>query len=216
MSEATAANLENYAFESDWGRTVRVQERHGSAYGGRPLIGRDTPIDGGVYCGTGIREAIVVDRVKYPSEFNDWYDESKDRAVSGGEIQKQKILKGIYDTVRSNMRYSERGVGQLVEQISGDRLEPKIQLNHFMREGVGVCRHQALAVGALTEMFIDDGFIRGRVSVDRNGTYLGAHAWARYTSYSGTVVISDVAQNYHGTLDAAAHQAQWNYRRPED
>ena len=35
-------------------------------YDGRPIIGRGTPINGGVYIGEGVRPAIVVDDNKQP------------------------------------------------------------------------------------------------------------------------------------------------------
>ena len=51
-----------------WAYTVDIK-RAGEAHKGRSHIGRDTPIDGGVYYGTYGGEAIVVDTEKYPEQY---------------------------------------------------------------------------------------------------------------------------------------------------
>ena len=61
-------------------------------------------------------------------------------------------------------------------------------------------------------MFRNDGHIHGRMSVDRNATELGGHAWCRYTNDSGEIYVLDVAYEFAGLIE----KGKWNYKRPED
>lgn len=199
---------------------IRLQNG-GNIYEGRPLIGRDTPIDGGVYYGvyTDGGEAIVVDSQKYPEVYDEWSAMVRERASVNGNLIRDFILSAVYETVLEQMPYSQKGVDSLRKlHRNGDG--QKIELSMFMEDHVGVCRHQALAAGVLIERLVKDGTLGGHVSVDRSqespqGDPQG-HAWVRYTNSAGRVYIIDIANKNIGTLQEANAAGDWNYMRPED
>ncbi len=218
-------------FQDDgWEYTHAIKRREGGdTYQGRHIIGRDSALNGGVYTGTYGGEAIVVDTEKYPDEFEELLSDVRSRIVDkSGREQRGKVLGAVFDVVSEKMRYSQEGVEKILGEIAENqgrsdfRDGTKIPLNEFILEGVGVCRHQALAAGVLLERLKDDGLIRGQVSVDRSQRWSPkgepeGHAWVRYTSHSGAVVILDVAQGYFGPLeDSEGRKRGWDYLRPEE
>lgn len=204
---------------TEWDRTKMAYERledkldADGKYQGRHIIGRDTPIDGGVSLGGSSREAIVVDSKQYP-KIRELYQLAKTKASENGRVNRSKVLRAVYDTVTEALPTQDNGeVENLVKKLDV-RDDKKISLDVFIERGVGVCMHSALTAGVLLELFKNDGYIGGNISVDRNNTSLGAHAWARYTTSDGTAMILDVTQKYFGTLDNAASQGRWPYERP--
>jgi len=181
-------------------------------YRGRRVIHKDTPIDGGVYLGAYLREAIVVDSEKY-TEISRIYNIAKEKAGverNDGRL-KERVLNAVFDTVKESMNYDEAAAHRLVD-IYKSGTDGKIALDVFIKNKVGVCRHMALACGALLELFKKDGYIRGNASIDRNTDRRG-HVWCRYTNSGGDVFILDVARNYIGLLKDAKN---WDYRRPDE
>jgi hypothetical protein len=207
----------------DWGYTRKAREHFGDTYGGRPLITRDGPVDGGVYYGTYGGEAIVVDSKKYPEQYDRVFDEVAMRASDeSGNIQRGLVLNAAFDVVSEKMQYSKDGVDQLLGSFGDFKDGDKLDLGAFIEEGIGVCRHQALVVAVMLEKMKEQGHIRGDISVDRsqrwspNGEREG-HAWVRYTSHSGEVMILDVAQDYIGLIqDSEGDKQGWDYLRPEE
>lgn len=179
-------------------------------YQGRHVISRDTAVDGGVYLGQGSREAIVVDTKKYPEHFKELYKKARKEASDGKHVDKNRILRAVYNAVKGAMKYDDASVEEIISKY-GVENDGKISLNIFLHEGVGICRHQALACAALLERFKKYGHISGKPSVDRNSLCNGGHAWCRYTNSFGNVYILDVAQNYIGRLEDVE---KWDYRRP--
>lgn len=104
----------------------------------------------------------------------------------------------------------------------------KVDLNIYIKRGVGVCRHQALFAGTLLEKFVDDGILSGHVSVERNrirraddSDVYDGHSWVRYTNSAGKVYILDVAQQRLAPLGKlmglrSVDGSVWDYARPED
>lgn len=179
-------------------------------YQGRRVITRDTPIDGGVYLGKGAREAIVVDSTKY-EDIKKLYEKTKIKLLDHDELS---VLKSVYDAVHEAMPLRN---GEFVENAINTyclKNDTKITLDFFIRGGFGVCRHRALAVGVLLELFKKEGFLKGKISIDRNHGFIGGHAWCRYTSPDGKVFIIDEMLEYLGKLSDA--NTCWDYRRPED
>jgi hypothetical protein len=202
---------------ADWNRTRLAHARIGDqlepngTYKGRHIIGRDTPIDGGVSLGGQTREAIVVDSQKYP-KIQALYGDAKIRASEGNHVQRDLVLQAVYDTVSKALpTQSPSAVEALIEEW-GVGKDGKVALDAFIAAGVGVCRHSALTAGVLLELFKREGHIRGIASVDRNSTSQGAHEWARYTAHNGTVTILDITQKYLGGVFGAA----WPYWRDTD
>ncbi|MCA9300949.1 hypothetical protein KC974_00120 [Candidatus Saccharibacteria bacterium] len=203
---------------------TEVFANRGDKYEGRPLVGRDSPIDGGVYFGAYGGEAIVVDTEKYPDEYNKLLSEILEQSKDGdGKIVRSKILQSTFDTVSHKMKYSQEGVDSLLSELGGGSFKngTKVNLADFISEGIGVCRHQALVVGVLLERLKKEGHIRGEVSVDRSKQYnpkgeLEGHAWVRYTGSTGDVVILDIAQSKMIHLVDVDPREGWNYLRPEE
>ncbi|HOA12047.1 MAG TPA: hypothetical protein PKK04_02085, partial [Candidatus Woesebacteria bacterium] len=212
---------------AEWNKTIIGEERvknsnfyeeRGSIrkekfFKGRPIIGRDRKINGGVYLGADEREAIVVDDQK-DLVLNKIYQElinRRLRAQKKGIPFKEGIIEETWNLVNEVMPFDQ----ERVEAITSELPEPdtKIYLSAFL-DG-GVCRHQALLTGYLLERLAREGIIRGQASVDRNYVEdLGGHAWARYTNHDGDVFILDSALNYIGRLDEI-NEYRWFYERPE-
>lgn len=199
-------------------------------YHGRPVISRDSQVNGGVYIVPGSQEAIVVDDGTKPKEgdrpkeinthyqkaFNDFIDLAKSYGVSVRQgVRRDQItdmlkalLISVGDTIGYDIKFSE--------YIRSNFKDRKINLHDFIAEGKGVCRHQALLAGYILERLINGGFVSGSVSVDRN--YVedkGGHAWARYTDEKGRIYIIDPTNGYAGKLDRKSNKI-WSYSRPED
>ncbi|MBU2638844.1 MAG: hypothetical protein KJ955_07765 [Nanoarchaeota archaeon] len=204
---------------ADWSRTMFSEKRledvlEGESYLGRKIIHRDSPIDKGVYLGAGEREAIVVDSDKYPA-IRKLYEKAKEKALVGlaeKDIVKCMVLRAVYETVKETMTACDEKAVDAIVRLARCGKDGKIALDLFIENQVGVCRHMALACGALLELFRKDGFVSGNISIDRN-TDKGGHAWCRYTNSGGEVYILDVAQNYVGRMEKAVN---WDYRRPDE
>ncbi len=195
---------------------------------GREIIGRDTPIQGGVYVGESSREAIVVDE-KYgglPKVYNELLKRRR-KAMYPGILRflwkqapraknfKEGLLEEVFALVREKLPPSQAAVDEVARQyhLKGDQ---KIPLDAYLDKG-GVCRHETLLGGWILEKLIKEGYIQGRVSVDRNFVPgQGGHAWIRYTNSRGKVFIIDAAQNYIGALEDVGKSTRWFYERPED
>lgn len=239
--------------KSDFGYTVNIRENVSQAgkgrfyqppetergwgngvYGDRPIIARDTPINGGVYpVGHRDGEALVIDDVKYPAAYEKLYGKLEE-VLRTGDIakfslgalkrrigteysnQETRVVKATLDLVMDTLRYSIPETDALASRGQ------KIELSMYIQKGVGVCRTQAALSAYLVERLIKSGKLDGRVSIDRNMSQTikgerGGHAWARYTSASGQVYIIDPAQRFAGTLaDAQNNPRSWDYRRTED
>lgn len=206
--------------EYSWNRSQDVRGKYFNSsinkeprYQGRLIIERDSPIDGRVYLGIA-REAIVVDGTKQ-SELQSAYDElikRRQAKVEEGQHFREGILREVFDLTGELLPTNQ----QIVDQVSSQYKDGgKVALANFIRAKGGVCRHQSLLAAYLLERLINEGRIRGKVSVDRSfnrkrGT---SHAWVRYTSYSGQVYILDVTKNYLGKIEQA--DDPWSYKRPE-
>lgn len=217
--------------QAEWNKTRFVEERvkktgfyeekgffrKEKVFQGRPIIGRDRRINGGVYLGGSEREAIVVDGDKDQAlekvyqELIKRRHEAKNRY---GKDFKQGILEEVWQLVSQVMPYNEQKVREIEQSLP--QPDTKIYLSAFI--GGGVCRHQALLTAYLLERLSDEKLVGGKVSVDRN--YVpseGGHAWVRYENSGGDVFILDSAQNYIGRLDEMSEERdRWFYERPED
>ena len=211
----------------NWPYTVRSDTVFGPQYQGRFLINRDTPIRGGVYYGDYGGEAIVVAPESYPEEYEKWYDLAKSDASSMGVVREDRLLRSVFTTVAEQMPYSSKGVLNVLETaarsngISEFEEGRKIELSAFMKLHVGECRHQALAQGALLEMFKDGNYIGGMTRVHRNLKTTPqkirddeGHAWVRHTKDINEPMILDVAGQYFGSLQDSVEDSGWNYFQP--
>ncbi|RME54805.1 hypothetical protein D6777_02620 [Candidatus Woesearchaeota archaeon] len=196
-----------------WINTVLTRKRledkiQDDTYKGRPLIFRDSRINGGVYLGSNRREALVVDFDK-DSYLSSLYEQAKEKCFMGRKFVKQLVLPTVYSLVQNSM--PERLPHGFLK-YSQFKDDVKVYLGFFIKNGKGCCRHRALATAALLEKFADEGYIRGKASVDRNIIGKDSHAWCRYTAHDGTVVILDTQFDYLGPLNTKP----WDYMRKSD
>lgn len=205
-----------------WNRTLLAEERVGAKenkgfYEGRRIIGRDTPINGGVSIGGSAREAIVVDYDKSPKlqeMFRRAYYLSHEKNV----LLKDRVIFAVYRVVDTTFKArSKPEVRRLSDSLNVSK-DCKISLDIFAEEGIGVCRQMALASGVLLEKFCNERLISGKTSVDRNEIpAIGAHMWTRYVSSDGRIAIIDVMQGFCGNIsDSLKINLGWEYFRPED
>ena len=217
---------------ADWGRTMfvydrlaqdphfKVAEKPGeqAIFQGRPIISRDTPINGGVYFGAGKREAIVVDDNKdillyiaYATLIN----RHKTKTTLAGKDFKTGVLEAVFEAAKEYLPYDNNKV-EAINKSEGFNEDVKVQLGFYMQKKCGVCRHQALLAAYLLEKLKEEGYISGTVSVDRNTVKgVGGHAWVKYITGSGKDVVIDPAQGvvaYQENISAD----KWPYDRPED
>jgi hypothetical protein len=204
---------------SDWNLTRKVEKRlklrseNRIDKKGRPVIARDTPINGGVYYGPGQREAIVVNDINQP-ELRNAYQELISRrqqiATKGGSF-KAGFLKTVFEITEELIPTNEQKTDQLITKYIQDK---DVDLAVFIRNRSGVCRHQALLAGYLLEKAIQNGIIHGQVSIDRNldTAKQACHAWVRYTNSAGQVYVLDIAQHFLGRIEDT--KGNWSYERP--
>lgn len=200
----------------------------GQTYKGRPIICKDSPINGGVWAvgqaGVVIEEALVVDDREPSSRkpYDKLYRRAVQLASDKAGFHPHLALAATYKAVGEAITYSRSGLDQLLRQLArepgtkGDHAEglrpgTKVDLSWFLLGGVGICRHQALAAAYVLERMIGNRMISGTVSADRSVRWMGpsgsGHAWARYTPGPGEdPVIIDVAEGYLGTLEAAFYR----------
>jgi hypothetical protein len=227
--------MEGETPEAEWSKTLLLKQRlrgnplYEEPYGrerigrfaGRQIIARDIPINGGVYLGSGQREAIVVDDQKYPQELDQVYQRLR-RKMKQGKGSGKNIFDYVNEVSKEalggsqNQADVEKKVDQLVESITKKYgPDTKVALNNFIRESAGLCRHRSLLAGYLIERLVKEGVLRGKVSIDRN--YLpdrGGHAWVRWEGEGrNQVIIIDPSLNYVGRIENAPKT--WDYKRPK-
>lgn len=198
-------------------------------FAGRRIIGRDTPINEGVYVGSGAREAIVVDDARYPAELVGAYRDLRSRMAveqRKPESLRKSTFQLIYDIAKENLggnlgeREIENRLGNMLQRYTGSFRgvsqkgeDTKVALNVFMKEKVGVCRHRALLAGYLLERLVKDNVLRGKVSIDRNTIPArGGHAWVRWEGPGGKAFIIDPSLGYVGPIERSPRI--WSYERP--
>src|SRR5215510_2582661 len=181
-----------------WDRTARViarlttrgqisQSGATKRYHNRDIIGRDSPIDGGVYLGAYQREAIVVDFFSSPA-IRSIFESAKLEIYAQSLRAELDILNAVYAAVYQVMTYDRDAVEELV-RAQGVKEDGEISLEVFADRGIGVCRHMALTCGVIIEKLIEEVVMEGRVSVDRKTIKQEGHAWCRYTVPDGAVFI---------------------------
>ena len=206
---------------ANWRRTIEALSRvkwkldSNGYFEGRPIIGRDTQIDGGVSLGGSSREAIVVDFGKSPYIQN-LYRLARQKSSREGVVQKELVLRAVYDVVMETMHIKDEYATEALLDNLGIMNDQKVSLDLFVEKGIGVCRHNALVTGVVLERFKKDNHISGNVSADRNSCEHGGHMWTRYSSKDGRTWILDVTQEYFGGLKQAIKEGRWPYQRPED
>ncbi len=181
------------------------------------IIGAGTRIDGGIYLGRKPREAIVVDMRRPGSAlralFETWLQRLRD-GHSDAEVRRDladHLAQRVGELVRAYMPYDEEAVRRLEGRGLLQPDQP-VDLDVFLQERGGVCRHQVCMVGALLERLVDGGWLSGRVSLERKhvpGWF--SHAWVRYDDAQGEEWILDPAQQRYGRVRSLEEGAQLLY-----
>ena len=190
---------------------------------GKRVIGRDTPINKGVYLIGGLGEALVVDDQEQPllqQTFKDFLILIEEKAQKENRNINTFMIADALAYVQKLMPYSIMGVAN-VDKVHGINTDILAPLELYIRNKVGVCRHQSILLGYLLEKIKDQGYLRGDISVDRSinksGDEYYAHAWVRYTTFDRKkVFIADPANSVIDTLQNAVRKGIWNYQRPEE
>lgn len=183
-------------------------------YLGKPVIGRDKPVIGGIYIGRSMnRESIKVDD---GPALNSLYEQAKSKATINGNVRPGLVLQSVYYSVYNSMPHGNLDNIKSKLLSSGIGANGCASLDFFIENGMGICRHLALTCAALLEKFKADGHIRGNASVDRcsDVSRKASHGWCRYTADSGNVHILDVGMGYLGS--PVSEDAPWHYSRPEE
>lgn len=180
-------------------------------YNNHAIIGRDSrTMRDGVY-GTRSSEQLVVDdkseRVKAV------VDEILSRVREMGKsptMDQRAILEEVRSGVAHTLRYDLDATEKLCDPYRFNK--GSIMMSEFIKEGIGVCRHQAVLAALVMESLIDVGLLYGDISVERNhDTEIGgAHAWAVFKSDADDVIV-DPAQGFVGTREDAARKNRWRY-----
>jgi hypothetical protein len=207
-----------------------------SRYGywaGRPIIGRDSPVNGGVYLGLGHvgegrREALLVDDSAPEALLHDLYDRLlaeiaylRDSEAAtlplGGHAM--AFLRAVMTTTQECMNRDDEKAGELgrlLLQVQEERRDETgvVPLDYFIQLKVGTCRHYALLACYLIERLLQAGVVEGTVSLDRCAVVGGGrHAWTR-VECGDRVFVVDIAHGYLGSIDGP--QAFAWYRRPPE
>lgn len=185
-------------------------------YAGRPLIHRDSPIDGGVYVGGAEREAVVVD-FDQSSALKFIYQGVLSLCIDGeGAFHKSSALGAVYDAVESVFpSRTEESVRTFTQELDV-RADGKVSLDAFLKHRTGWCTHRALTAAALLERLVNDGYLSGTAHVCRAETPEAPHAWCEYTnSHNQVFLIDHLLGGPKALKDVVAEGKEW-YARPED
>lgn len=127
-------------------------------------------------------------------------------------VDEKNILKIASETTNRTLRYDLDETERLSAQhyMSGEL----VGLSEYIKHGVGVCRHQALLDALLIERAVEEGFIDGKVRVERNidRMHNSGHAWAVFSPReSAEDIIVDSTNGFVGTRAGARMQNLWRY-----
>lgn len=176
-------------------------------FAGRAIIGRDSPINGGVFVAAN-KEVIVVDDKEQPM-LKLMYNILRKRLENNDRGQ-EGVLEAVFKITEKALPYTTE-----IDDSKIDLFVP-VPLQKFVVKDAAECRHQALLAGYMLERLVMDGVIKGKVSIERNiSDYVDAgHAWVRFTDEEKRVYIVDVAKHMWGLLPRIS--GEWSYKRPED
>ncbi len=215
-TEAVLWGVVTPAVEERLGKEIYL--KHGKKYFvNRPVIGHNTLVDDHVYLGNLGEENLVVDSKKSP-EIRELYEDAKFRATENISIKEKGIekrtLQAVYDTVAERIFMQDvSDVETLVRECNASEYD-KISLGTFLKAGVGVSRHCALACAVVLELSKKDGIIEGTPSVNRNTVGNDTNVWCEYKNPKGKIFILDVRRGFLGELKRAPEKIRRFYERP--
>lgn len=180
------------------------------------IIGRRTPgVRDGVYF-TNNSEVVLVDDKSslIKATVSEFMDEFNRVYGSSPTVFPRQVLQMVNKFTQTKMDYNLRRT----EKLSRPHFNNHgiITLSEYVREGVGVCRHQCLLAALILEELVDQQKLWGKPRVERNEDteVNGAHAWAVFDGLGEPYVI-DPAQDFVGTKEEARRQGRWKYELSE-
>jgi len=215
-----------FYYSGKWTRTEELKERLSTNensrfqdgqlfFNNRPIVQRDSNINGHICMGAYQREAVIVD---------DDYDPILNKVGKDfiEYIFREDILDSPFCIIRSayfkaiNI-FKIHDIDAYVQQY---RQDSPLYLGSFIGYQLGNCVHKALLTAYLIELSEKVFKFGGKISVDRNSwAKWGAHAWARYTfPKTELVYILDPSKLTEGFLLLMNQipNCEWLYHRPED
>lgn len=140
--------------------------------------------------------------------FNARRDADGDLAMHGGRDRQENIIHGVFAEINTRVSYSvaaaESFASAKAALVGSTRDGFPIENFEFVKAGTGVCRHMALATGALLEMAADLGLLKGAAAYHRSHVVANdnptGHAWTRFTDQAGNRWVLDVANRYCGLI----------------
>lgn len=211
VTHRTGEDSSRNEISSDFTKMVKTR-LFSDTYRGYPLIGRDSPVEGGVY-GTAHSEMVLVDN-ESPITHRAVMDVLMAVREEGSYQTMDTIatLSVIEEEVRERLHYDRGKIEKMCEPYY--YAKDMMFLSEFIEEGVGVCRQQCLLAAlciseAVNQQLLSDGVAR----VERNTSrkYHESHAWAVYRKTGGQEYIVDAAHAVVKPRKEARWRASWPY-----
>lgn len=159
-------------------------------FAGRPIIGEQTTIQGGVYLGAQTQEALVIDD-RY-GQLDRAYAEILALLADGPEKPEEfQIMRLLTEYCTSQIRFNSRATEDLMaqENLGEDR---KAALDIFIHAHTGVARHQVLLAAYLVERLRRSEVLTGHLSLDPISAH--PYGWDErlyYTMADGNLFVFD-------------------------
>ena len=194
----------------------------------RHIIGTGTRVLGGVFLGHRAREALIVDETdpKLQKRLRTFIQMRKDAIhqsfLDGGAVAEKDTLvlreafarqlpEALFAFTRTYLVYDESRVARIFREAQLE-VDAEFSLDHYLTAHFGVCRQMVLFLVAMFELLEKQGLTKGRMFLARcHIPNFLIHAWARYESLDGSVLILDPAQNFLGSLDQGGDMGKFVY-----
>lgn len=135
-------------------------------FNGRPIIGEATKIHGGIFLSSAPVEAIVIDeKYGFLSELYEELAERLNRLSDAGVPSERLLLHETFKFVLQKARFDPEKVDRILARNKFS-VDTKVILDAFVKEGVGLHRHQALLAAYLLERLCQEKTLRGSVQID--------------------------------------------------
>lgn len=133
---------------------------------GRPMIGEETQVNGGIFVSSGPHESIVIDeKYGYLAQVLENLTNLSEQREKEGKNFKQGILSDVAYIVQRTLKFNPGGVTKLLKD-RGIGIDSKVSLDLFIEAKVGVARHQILLTAYLIEKLKKRGLLHGKFALD--------------------------------------------------
>jgi len=180
------------------------------------IIGRDSPVRGGVYASLGGAAVLAYHYSPQMQErFKDFETVFLDMYENGVRPSDEAVLWKVREYVREYLPYDGDRYDSLVSSLKDKN--GIIPMSELLDRQVAICDGQAAFGVSLLEHLIDRGFMRGRAAVERSFNlrrYIG-HAHIAFDPVGNTnpanVLVADMSgkQGFVGTREQARSARSW-------